>query len=417
MQSTHYGLSDSHERYSIKEWSDSLKAEEIVATFTFDADSILSIQAGERYAAKLRKIGAISSDGNNFELDMLEAPYEVIATAIGLPGQNPEFRAECARRFNGYVTAANMLEMAFEGHPMQSGRIDMGGPSRLVVMNMAQLVNLEKSLPTVPTLPGYLGAVREQYSGLLVKNVVCIKGSALLPGYIMTACPGESFESSVDRIALSLAYTDQVAKITGAKGDRVLKVGVLEDGRPYAVFSDSTRNAAKIVSQGVSKKDPGLTMVYAKFEDLRAKRGVSYSTTELGAEPDKFPTYYQVCTLRQAMEDRMHTMPSAMGFMGPERQLHADVPRLGLNTSIEGIKASVRDYSAQAEQSIRIAKMHARTQFSGDMDLVLQVKGHIKSIGMHAAMMKERLTVEHEKQKYSQNRPDRFYSSTISLEP
>lgn len=417
MQSTHYGLTESPERYSIKEWSDSLKAEEVVATFTFGADNILHIQAGVRYAAKLRKIGAMSSDGNNLELDMLEAPYEVIASAIGLPGQNPEFRAECSRRFDGYVTAANMLEMAFEGHPMQSGRIDMGTPSKLVIMNMAQLVNLEQGLPTLPSLPGYLGAVREQYTGLLVKNVVCIKGSALLPGYIMTACPGETFDSAVDRISLSVAYAEQIAKITGAKGDRALKIGVLEDGRPYAVFSDSTRNAAKIVSQGLSKKDTGLTMVYANFVDLRAKRGMSYAASELGADPNKFSIHYQVSTLRQAMEDRMHTMPSAMGFMGPEQQIHTDVPRLGLNASIEGVKASVGDYSKHAERSLKIAKTNARAQFSVGVDLVLQVKRHLMSVGHQAAIVKDQLVAEQAKQKYIQNKPDRFYSNMISLEP
>ncbi len=416
---------DLNPKYSIMEYSDKSSGEVEVASFTISDDSIMTISSTADHAQGLLKNGlrsnGVTAEGLvTFQLDLNEAPVEVVAVALGLPGQSPEFRASLSKAHDGFVSSANVLNLALEGHPLQSGRIDKhSSPARLIGINIDHVADLDDVVSVIPVLPGVLGALRDSESDLHVQNLMARKGSLMIPGYIVTSAQGSVAQNLTDRLAIMTAYLEESSKISGSKSDKILKVGVLDDGRAYAIFSDATRPSVKIQSIEQSARDPSKTLIVAKKEDLYAKRGIELSRGNAASREAAFSTHYQASTLRQVVEDRMGIMPSPVPYLKEAGSAYAALPKVWGGVTIESLSAMKQSYSAGSQRSLEIAQRQAGIAPNGNPGLTDTVKGRISSVARTAFTIRDELDVRVEAsieaRAKKEGAPERFYSAEINI--
>jgi hypothetical protein len=416
---------DINPKYSIMEYSDKSSSEIEVASFTISDDSIMNIICTADHAQGLTKNGlrssGLTSEGLvTFQLDLNEAPIEVIAIALGLPGQSPEFRATLSKANDGFVSSAHVLNLALEGHFLQSGRIDNNSsPARLIGINIDSVADLDEVIDSIPVLPGVLGAMRESESDMHVQNLMARKGHVLIPAYIVTSAQDSVTQNLTDRLAIMTAYLEEASKVNGTKSDKILKVGVLDDGRAYAIFSDATRANVKIQSIEQSARDPRKTLIVAKKEDLYAKRGIELNPGTPASRQAAFATHYQASALRQVVEDRIGIMPNPVPYLKEAGSAYATLPRVWGGVTIESLYAMKQSYDAGSQRGLEIAQRQAGITPSGNPGLTDTVKGRISAVARTAFTIRDELDVRVqariENKAKREGMPERFYSSEVSL--
>ena len=407
--------------YSILEYSTQKRAEEVVAQFSISDDAVMHIVANERFARQLEKttnlIKTDLADGtSSFNIDLNEAPIEIVAMALGLPGNNPDFRASLNKANGGYVSYAQIFNLALEGHPLQSGRIESATPkNRLAGIDEHKVIHLDDRLDKIPNLPGILGAVRESEFDLHVQNVMAKKGNALIPGYIVTAAEGVTASNIVDRISLMAAYLEEAGKVNDSKADKLLKVGVLSDGRPYAVFSDSTRNMMNIKSIENSVRNPNKVLLVVNREELYAKKGMELNPKCLREQEASFATHFQINTLNRVVEDRMGTMASPTAYFKEDGKAHVTVPKVRGETSIESFIATKNVFSANGKSLLSIAQMQQNLPRTENEGLLDTVRMRIGAMGKMAMDIRRELEDRIQMASVQDKPVDRFYSNEISI--
>lgn len=406
--------------YSILEYNSRTKQDQTVAQFSVSDEAILNIVAEESYAHTLQRYypyGVESSDGKtHFSIDLNEAPVDVIAIALGLPGHTPDFRAALQKANDGFTSYAHVFNLALEGHPLQSGRVETNTPkNRLVGIDEQKLVHLDDRLDEIPNLPGILGAIRESEADLHIQNVMIKDGNVLIPGYIVTAAEGVNATNLVDRIAIMAAYLEEAGKVNDTKSDKRKKVGVLSDGRPYAVFSDSTRSMVTIQSVENSTRNPNKVLMVVKREDLYAKKGVELNPAHLRTQEASFASHFQVNTLNRVVEDRLSTMPSPTAYFKEDGKAHVTAPKLGRETSIESLMALRDVFAANGHTTLNIAQRQQGLMPSENMGLIDTVRMRIRALGTVAMDIRRELEDRIHLSNMEQKPVERFYSNEISL--
>lgn len=406
--------------YSILEYNSRAKQDQTVAQFSVSDEAILSIVAEESYAHTLRRNGmpgVEAGDGKvHFTLDLNEAPTEIIAIALGLPGNNPDFRAALNKSNDGHVSFAQVFNLALEGHPLQSGRVETNTPkNRLAGIDEQKLVHLDERLDEIPNLPGILGAIRESEADLHMQNVMTKKGNALIPGYIVTAAEGVSATNLVDRIAIMAAYLEEAGKVNDSKADKLLKVGVLADGRPYAIFSDSTRGMMNIQSVENSTRNPSKVLMVVKREDIFAKKGVELNPSHLRTQESSFATHFQINTLNRVVEDRMGTMPSPTAYFKEDGKAHVTTPKVWSGVNIESLMAMRDVFAANGHTTLNIAQRQQGMAPSDNKGLIDTVRMRIGALGAMAMDIRRELEDRIQLSAIQEKPVERFYSNEISL--
>jgi hypothetical protein len=407
--------------YTIREYDANTGREITVASFNVSDDAILTIVADQGFAKNWTRNGLNgekrSGDKVSFELDLNEAPIEVVALALGLPGNNPDFRAQLAKQHDGHVSYAQVFNLALEGHPLQSGRIETNTQKpRLAGIDEQKLVHLDDVLDQIPVLPGILGAMREGEADLHIQNVLAKKGNTVIPGYIVTSAADTRVSNLIDRISIMAAYMEEASKIADTKADRLLKVGVLEDGRAYAVFSDSTRNAMNIQSIENSERNPSKVLVVVKREDLYAKKGMELNLKPLGTSERSFSTHFQVNTLNRVIEDRMGPMPSPTAYFKHDGKAHVTMPKVLSGACINALYAMPIAFAANGQSMLRQAEILAEIEPTNNQGLIHAVMVRIRAITSMAKDIRHELENRIDLAKAAKAEPiERFYSNETSL--
>lgn len=407
--------------YAIREYDANTGKEITVASFNVSDDAILTIIADQSFAKNLTRNGLSgekrSGDKVHFQLDLNDAPVEVVALALGLPGNNPDFRAQLSKQHDGHVSYAQVFNLALEGHPLQSGRIETNTQKpKLAGIDEQKLVHLDDVLDQIPVLPGILGAMRESEADLHIQNVLAKKGNTVIPGYIVTSAADARVSNLVDRISIMAAYMEEGSKIADTKSDRLMKVGVLNDGRAYAVFSDSTRNAMNIQSIQNSERNPGKALVVVKREDLYAKKGMELNPEQLRTSERSFSTHFQVNTLNRVIEDRMGTMPSPTAYFKHDGKAHVTAPKIWSGINIETLMAMRDVFSANGQSTLNIAQRQQGIKPTENPGLIETVRGRISAISSMAMDIRRELEYRIDLANSAKAEPvERFYSNEISL--
>ena len=406
--------------YSIMEYSSKSNQDMTVAQFSVTDDAILTMVAHESHAQTLQKYypqGTVGHDGKvHFKIDLNETPIEIIAIALGLPGQNPDFRAALQKANDGFTSYAHVFNLALEGHPLQSGRIETSTPkNRLAGIDEQKLVHLDDRLDVIPNLPGILGATRESEADMHIQNVMIKKGNVLIPGYIVTAAEGVKANNIVDRIAIMAAYMEEAGKVNGTKADARQKVGVLSDGRPYAVFSDSTRNIVTIQSIENSVRNPSKVLVVVKREELYAKKGIELNPAQLRTQESAFATHFQINTLNRVAESRLDTMQAPTAYFKEDGKAHVTAPKLKNETTIESFMALRDVFAANGHATLNIAQRQQGLPPSDNKVLIDAVRVRMGAMRGVAMDIRQELEDRIHITALQQKPVERFYSNEISM--
>lgn len=381
--------------FLIKEWSDEAQKEKVVASFALDDGAYLKMLTTELYAKTLIRNGlapeAAEQGVYQFRIHLEETPPEVLCIALGLPGNDPEFRARHLSSASGsFLSTSRVLNMAIEGHPQQSGRVVIADQEvRDVAIDVARLVDLDGPMKEVPVLPGVLGASHPGPDDLVIQNVLAIKGRHIVPGYVVTGRAGGNTQNLTDRLAVMTAFLEESAKIHGAAADRIMKVGVLEDGRPYTVFRDQSRNVALAKEIKPSPRDPARMVAVLDSSALYARRRLEGSA-DLAMGPKQLEALFKVGALAQMVEDKLGFMPRPVRTIN-RVGLHVSLPKVPDLMALETMQLSKREFAEHGPKALEAFKGVHGLHIEDDATVLSSVSSSFDAVAALAQEMKREL--------------------------
>lgn len=358
----------------IKEWNVASHKEETVASFSIDANNMLTLKGTPQYMEALRSKGIRSDASNTAQFVLHETPAEVVAIALGLPGQSPAFRHECKERWDGFFTGNSIVNLAIEGHQSQSGRIDSDfeNPGNVKVLS-SRLLKVHDDLSFIPTLPDALGGQKDLGGGLERKASLMLIGDRVVPGYAIVA--DMSVRNAGDRLAIMVAHQNQVSTMSGVKADKLIKMGILESGEAYALFTDAVKPSMPILGKEAYPGRNDTEILTVKKSMLLARSGLEFSPNTLGFTEGAGAAHTHLSCMKHFIEDIDGTLAPKASTFRDTAIVHAPMPRVPEHLSVETLMAMSANGQSAVEKSMSVMMAP-----SGQAPAASQVKAVTSSI-------------------------------------
>lgn len=374
------------DQYQVKTWSKELGREALLATLELDEQGMLHVIPSDAGAVHYASLGLQEAADGSYVINIHEAPKTLVAKTLGLPGGDASFEFSLAQAVGRTPTAFDILEIALQGHPSQSGRLvnaDEKG-SRFVKIDENQFVSATST--NIPDFNDLYVRAQSEYQGLVKTDVLIKDGSNIVPAYVVTVQQG-AHENVTDRLAVYAATLEEAAKMNNIIADRPLRFVTTHDGQPALICQDATRPEFGIVAVGQSARNAAVTLVSLEHSLLHAKSFVEPAGA-FQREQDKavIRSLTKANALREFAQDSQGLGVSVPGRISNGVESGVQMGRLDIprHVTVESLAAAAQ--TSQPTLAGPVAALSKRISLD-TVEVSDQVSQAVKAVSRRAAVL------------------------------
>lgn len=365
------------DRYKISSWSDEFQKEVLLATLELNERGEMRIEPSVPGLAHYASLGLEKDGESAFLVNLRNAPASLIAKALGLPGGDNAFQHGVLNDLGREPTGLDLLEVALQGHPAQSGRLSNAEERGTHFLNIDEEQFLASGTTVLPELDSLYTKHQGAYQGMLKTDVLIKDGAKIVPAYVVTV-EGGSHEHATDRLAIYAATLTEANGIEGVVADKPIRFVLTADKQPALLCEDASKPAFNLVAEKRSLRNQGVNLVSVEKSLVETRRAIQpASAFQDNPEPQAVNAWVQANVLREFAQDAQGLSVSLPGKLVDGAQSKVRMGRLEIprHMTVESLQAMALAYNGTVNPSVvALSKRVLGAEFRADDQSVQRLK-------------------------------------------
>lgn len=372
------------DRYKISSWSDEFQKEVLLATLEINELGEMRIEPSVPGQAHYASLGLEREGADAFLVNLRNAPASLIAKALGLPGGDNAFQQAVFKDLGREPTGFDLLEVALQGHPAQSGRLSNADEKGTHFLNIDEEQFLVAGATVLPDFDSLFTKHHSAYQGMLKTDVLIKDGTKIVPAYVVTV-DGGSHEHAADRLAIYAATLTEANTIEGVVADKPIRFVMTADKQPALLCEDASKPAFNLVAERRSERNQGVNLVSVEKSLVETRRAIQpASAFQDNPEPRTVNAWVQANVLREFAQDAQGLSVSLPGKLVDGDQSKVRMGRLEIprHMTVESLHAMAVAYNGVVSPSVvALSKRALGAEFRVDDQSAQRMKAVARRAG------------------------------------